>query len=41
MNQLINDEPIYRTAPARPGLLIIILDTTLDEKISVFVAHHQ
>jgi hypothetical protein len=23
MNQLINDEAVYRTAPATPGLLII------------------
>ena len=21
MNELMNDEPVYRTAPARPGLL--------------------
>ena len=25
MNELINDEAVYRTTPATPGLLIIVL----------------
>ena len=29
MNQSINDEAVYRTAPATPGLLNIVLLVTL------------
>ena len=29
MNELINDEAVYRTAPATPGLLIITTDLHL------------
>ena len=42
MNQLMNDEAVYRTAPATPGLLIswhqtlIVLNTSL---IIVFTLH--
>ena len=25
MNELMNDEPVYRTAPATPGLLNIVI----------------
>ena len=37
LNELINDEAVYRTAPATPGLLISSMEISLIETMSISV----
>ena len=40
MTESINDEAVYRTAPATPGLLIII-DVCVKAKVKIMLRHFQ